>query len=457
MLVSFFKDGRTLSFGSISVKIEKLGFDSLDTNEMTLTMGFFQNLNTNARLLQDIFLSSLWDVAHFDFEPIDTDILKLKQNFSKIQILRKDILACDLDQEFGFGDDTITINVRQYTLFKGEVEEKTEEEKALINIEGALNRIGVPIKNSEGKYRSVGDILTEIAMKWDDLNNKSKAESEMRDKYILTAEAASLGILSPSTALTMITNTTENISCSDLEKEVLSKIEALPKILAGEKKNCETTNKEDNLMNNIFSNIFGDIDFGKVTTSRIKYSMNGIAFSDKNGKYMVYKDNRAVDVTNMTIDAPLFAMPVAANQIKVGDIIRFKNNYVIVKELVDDGLKIINPIDGDIKIIIPEVNVFNFNYYTKIISPFESIGATANENNPFGNFLPLMMFSGDANNGNSNDNNMLKYMMLSQMSGGTIDFSNPMMMYMLMGDKELDPMTLMFMNGHFMKVENKGE
>ena len=59
MLVSFFKDGRTLSFGSISVKIEKLGFDSLDTNEMTLTMGFFQNLNTNARLLQDIFLSSL--------------------------------------------------------------------------------------------------------------------------------------------------------------------------------------------------------------------------------------------------------------------------------------------------------------------------------------------------------------------------------------------------------------
>ena len=212
-------------------------------------------------------------------------------------------------------------------------------------------------------------------------------------------------------------------------------------------------------MNNIFSNIFGDIDFGKVTTSRIKYSMNGIAFSDKNGKYMVYKDNRAVDVTNMTIDAPLFAMPVAANQIKVGDIIRFKNNYVIVKELVDDGLKIINPIDGDIKIIIPEVNVFNFNYYTKIISPFESIGATANENNPFGNFLPLMMFSGDANNGNSNDNNMLKYMMLSQMSGGTIDFSNPMMMYMymLMGDKELDPMTLMFMNGHFIKVENKGE
>lgn len=451
MLVSFFKDGRILSFGSISVKIEKLGFDSLDTHEMTLTMGFFQNLNTNARLLEDIFLSSLWDVAHFDFEPIDTDIPKLKQNFSKIQILRKDILACNLDQEFGFGDDTITINVRQYTLLKGEVEEKTEEEKALINIEGALNKIGVPIKNSKGEYRSVVDIFTEIAMKWDDLNNKSKAESEMRDKYILTAEAASLGILSPSTALTMITNTTENISCSDLEKE------ALLKTLAGEKKNCETTNKEDNLMNNIFSNIFGDIDFGKVTTSRIKYSMNGIAFSDKNGKYMVYKDNRAVDVTNMTIDAPLFAMPVAANQIKVGDIIRFKNNYVIVKELVDDGLKIINPIDGDIRIIIPEVNVFNFNYYTKIISPFESIGATANENNPFGNFLPLMMFSGDANNGNSNDNNMLKYMMLSQMSGGTIDFSNPMMMYMLMGDKELDPMTLMFMNGNFIKVENKGE
>lgn len=453
MLVSFFKDGRTLSFGSISVKIEKLGFEneSLDTHKMTLTVGFFQNLYTNARLLQDIFLSSLWDVVHFDFEPVDTEILKSKPDFSKIQILRKDISACNLDQEFGFGNETITIDAYRYTLFKGEVEEKTEEEKAFANIEEALSSIGVPIKNSEGEYRSAIDILTEIAMKWDaiDLNNKFKAELEKQDKYVLTANAVSLGAISPSTALAMITDTTESIFCPDLEKE------ALLKTLAGKKENCETTNKEDNLMNNIFSNIFGDIDFGKVTTSRIKYSMNGIAFSDKNSKYMVYKDNRAIDVTNMTIDAPLFAMPVAANQIKVGDIIRFKNNYVIVRELTDDGLKVINPIDGDIRIIIPEVNVFNFNYYTKIISPFESIGATANENNPFGNFLPLMMFSGDASNGN--DNNMLKYMMLSQMSGGTIDFSNPMMMYMLMGDKELDPMTLMFMNGHFMKVENKGE
>ena len=468
MLISFFKDGRILSFGNISVKIEKLGFEneSLDTCKMTLTVGFFQNFNTNPRLLQDIFLSSLWDVVHLDFEPVDTEVLKLKHDFSKIQILRKDILACDLDREFGFGDVTITINARQYTLLKGEVEEKTEEEKAFANIEEALNSIGVPIKNSKGEYRSTIDILTEVAKKWDtiDLNTKSKAELEMRDKYILTrdkyisvAEAASLGVLSPSAALTMITDTTENISCSDLEKEVLSKAEALSKTWVEEKKNCETTNKEDNSMNNIFSNIFGDIDFGKVTTSRIKYSMNGIAFSDKNSKYMVYKDNRAIDVTDMTIDAPLFAMPVAANQIKVGDIIRFKNNYVIVKEFTDDGLKIINPIEGDIKTIIPEVNVFNFNYYTKIISPFESIGATANENNPFGNFLPLMMLSGDANNGNGNDNNMLKYMMFSQMSGGTIDFSNPMMMYMLMGDKELDPMTLMFMNGHFIKVKNKGE
>lgn len=202
---------------------------------------------------------------------------------------------------------------------------------------------------------------------------------------------------------------------------------------------------EETKMNSIFNNIFDNVTFGKLTTTKIKYSISGIAFADNNGKFFVYTDGKATDVTGMTIDVPIFAIPVATNQVKVNDIIYFKKNYVIVKEIVAEGLKVVNPWEGDIKTIIPETNIFNFNYYTKIINIFETVGNTANEANPFGNLLPLMMFT-DINKGNDGD--MLKFIMLSQMTGGTINFNN-MLPFFLMnkdGDKNMDfLMMMMFM------------
>jgi hypothetical protein len=188
-------------------------------------------------------------------------------------------------------------------------------------------------------------------------------------------------------------------------------------------------NKEEKSnMSEIFNNIFNDVDFGKLTTNKIKYSINGVAFADKSGKFFVYKDNRAIDVTGMTIEAPMFAMPVAVNQIQPNDVVRFKGDYVIVKELVDDGVKVVNPIGGDVKTIIPQVNIFGFNYMTKVINPFESFANTANENTPFGNMMPLMMFS-DITKGNDGD--MIKFLMMSQMMGNNTNM-NQMLPFIFM-------------------------
>lgn len=201
---------------------------------------------------------------------------------------------------------------------------------------------------------------------------------------------------------------------------------------------------EETKMNSIFNNVFDNVTFGKLTTNKIKYSINGIAFADNNGKFFVYTNGKATDVTGMTIDVPIFAIPVATNQVKVNDIIYFKKNYVIVKEIVAEGLKVVNPWEGDIKTIIPETNIFNFNYYTKVINIFETIGGTANEANPFGNLLPFIMFT-DINKGNDGD--MLKFIMLSQMSGGTVNFNN-MLPFFLMnkdGDKNMDFLMMMML------------
>lgn len=178
----------------------------------------------------------------------------------------------------------------------------------------------------------------------------------------------------------------------------------------------------------MFDNITKNMKFGKYEAVDAKYSINGIAFRDEKGGYFVYTDDVATDVTGMTIDMPLFCMPVALSQIAANDIILFKDKIVVVKEKTDDGIKIIYPLTSEIKVIIPPKSLFGFDYVTKIINPFEQFMTTASKDNPFGNFLPMMMFDDKVD-----DDSLMKIMMFSQMGQG--DFmSNPMMMYMLMKD-----------------------
>lgn len=201
--------------------------------------------------------------------------------------------------------------------------------------------------------------------------------------------------------------------------------------------------KEDNMNKNIFGNLFKNMKIGKLETTKIKYSFNGIAFATIDGGYVTLNDDMTfTNVADMVINMPVLAMPVSCDQIAKGDIIIHNNEYVIVKEITDSEVKVIKPLEKEVTSIVPETSIFGFNFYTKIINIFDGIQGTASVENPFGEFLPFMLMNNDSKN-----SNIMDMFMMSTLCGGKIDMKNPMMMYMLSSDGDnIDPMMFYFMN-----------
>ena len=216
-----------------------------------------------------------------------------------------------------------------------------------------------------------------------------------------------------------------------------------------------TINLGGNDMNtNMFGNIFKNMKFGKLETNDIKYSMKGIAFKTTDGDYVCYNpDFTFTNVANMVMDIPIFAMPVSKDQIKVGDVIKHNDAWVIVNDVTPSEIKVAKPWTKEIVSVIPETSIFGFSFYTKVMNPFENFGTTATADNPFGNILPLMLMSG----GDTKNSNDILMVMLA-LGGGKIDFSNPMMMYMLIGDKDnINDMLMMMMLSGNNPFEQKHE
>lgn len=222
------------------------------------------------------------------------------------------------------------------------------------------------------------------------------------------------------------------------------KLNNLPKINIEEKKEKKS----------MFENLMKDLHFGKADP---KMSIYGPAFLAQGicaKEYTAYDKatNRWMDVTDMTFDFPTFMMPVAKDNIKSGDYIGHRGpngNYewVRVMQIYDDVIEAESPSRHEVISILPTRNMFGFDFYTKLIIPFD-MGSTfggASASNPFG-MLPMfmMMNDKDKDKSGSDDNSMLMAMMMMQ--NGGMDFaSNPMMLYALMGDKGGDNPMLMAM------------
>ena len=197
--------------------------------------------------------------------------------------------------------------------------------------------------------------------------------------------------------------------------------------------------KENTNMKNMFGMNF---EFGKVPAGKFKMSFMGLAFATGNGRYAVYNigDNEFTDVTEMTMDADgmIMQMPVAAKDVAVGDIIKHKDAYVIVKGGTENGcITAVDPFKSEEINIIPTKSMFGFNFVTKVINVFGNMfgenTVTPSEDNPFGNIAPFIMMSAMSDGNNDNDG-MMKMLLMSQMMGGQsgMDFSkNPMLMFML--------------------------
>ena len=219
------------------------------------------------------------------------------------------------------------------------------------------------------------------------------------------------------------------------EKEVTTKKE--------EKINNNERGSVDMKTNNLFGNIMGKLKFGKIQTDEIAYSMQGIAYKTKDGDYVCYntETDDLLNVNQMTFNIPIIVMPLPKKDLKVGDIIQHNNQFVIIKEISDKGIKIIKPNEQEMAVIIPMKSIFGFDFYSKVVNIFENASIEANPDNPFGNMLPLLMMSD-----NENTDSLLPMMM---MMNNNKDI-NSMLPLLMMGNKEntdsLLPMMMMMNN-----------
>ena len=243
-----------------------------------------------------------------------------------------------------------------------------------------------------------------------------------------------MGIITNTIGTGIITNTPK-------EETNYLKLNNLPKINTEKK-------KEKTMLESMMKNLhFGKADNAKMSIygPALREAVSGdtwIAF-DKSKEQWIDVPWEAI------LDIPLLEMPVAKNDIQLGDFIFHAGaGWVRVIDFDDEMNYFIeaeDPSNHEIIKILPTRNMFGFDFYTKLIVPFD-MGATfggASASNPFG-MLPMLMMMSDKNKSGSGDNFMLMAMMMMQ--NGDMDFaSNPMMLYALMGDKGGDNSILMAM------------
>lgn len=188
-----------------------------------------------------------------------------------------------------------------------------------------------------------------------------------------------------------------------------------------------------------------NFDFGPCDNSKVRMSMYGLAVKNAAGTWVSYnpKSKEVVDVDVLNFDGAkyMYKMPAALKDVAVGDVIVHNHKPMFVTEVTEDrkNLTVIDVYAGEEKHVIPTVNMFGFNFVTKVVSLFNTVSANApSPDAPFGNMLPLLMLS-------EGGTDKIDPMMLMCMMGGTFDMSNPMMMYFLLGDNKIDPLALMLM------------
>ena len=273
-------------------------------------------------------------------------------------------------------------------------------------------------------------------------NFTSNATNKTTQNDILnTWNTCTTGKLANVGTTTIKLNGTGIITNTPKEETNYLKLNNLPKINTEKK-------KEKTMFESMMKNLhFGMADNAKMSIygPAIREAVSGdtwIAF-DKSKEQWIDVPWEAI------LDIPLLEMPVAKSSIQIGDFIfHAGTGWVRVIDFDDEMNYFIeaeDPSNHEIIKILPTRNMFGFDFYTKLIVPFD-MGATfggASASNPFG-MLPMLMMMSDKNKSGSGDNSMLMAMMMMQ--NGGMDFtSNPMILYALLGDKGSDNSMLMAM------------
>ena len=216
--------------------------------------------------------------------------------------------------------------------------------------------------------------------------------------------------------------------------------------------NSPKINTEKKKEKTMFESMMKNLHFGKADNAKMSIYGPALREAVSGDTWIAFDKSKEqwIDIPwEAILDIPLLEMPVAKSNIQIGDFIFHAGaGWVRVIDFDDEMNYFIeaeNPSNHEIIKILPTRNMFGFDFYTKLIVPFD-MGATfggASASNPFG-MLPMLMMMSDKNKSGSGDNSILMAMMMMQ--NGTMDFtSNPMMLYALLGDKGGDNSILMAM------------
>ena len=209
-------------------------------------------------------------------------------------------------------------------------------------------------------------------------------------------------------------------------------------------------NKDENKMN---TNDMFNFDFGVISDNKIRMSMYGYAIPNEAGKYVAYdlEHNRMMDVQilNFNCAGMFYKIPKPLTKITYGDVIFHNGVPMFVCGINEERTRftVIDPKEGAEKTILPAHSPFGFDYLTCLVSLMDSFDMPADENNPFGNMLPLLLMS----NGQTSDQTLPLYLMMN--GEGNLEWNNPyMLMAMSNGNMNMNnPLMVMVM----MKMMNK--
>lgn len=177
---------------------------------------------------------------------------------------------------------------------------------------------------------------------------------------------------------------------------------------------------------------FANFDFGPCAGDNVRMSMYGIAVKNGSGTWVSYDktNDQVMDVDILNFDGAqfLYKMPVAIKDITKGMVIVHNRKPMFVTDVNGTDIEVVDPCAGERKTILPTKSVFNFNFYTRVVSLLDGFGGAvaASEDQPFGNMLPFLMLSD-----NKDIDPMMLMLMMNQNGAGTQMFNNPFMFYLM--------------------------
>lgn len=199
----------------------------------------------------------------------------------------------------------------------------------------------------------------------------------------------------------------------------------------GEFKSGETEIKNNTEENNMKTNNLINFEFGPVSNTQFRISPYGIAVATKSNGWVAYNSKTEevfnVDIINFDVSQLIYKMPVTMSNIKPGDILIHSERPVFVRKVNENGtVSVLNYANSTVIDILPVKSPFGFNFFTKICSLIDLNTISADADNPFGNILPFLIFSGE-----DKENFDPRMLLFFNKDNNIFNNNNPLFFYLL--------------------------